>query len=253
MNQKNMINKKMENLSSMEVGEKLSRIKRVNFKKLFFIVILILAIGGTATSIYYFKQYRDLKANPNLEAQKETESLVSALGKLMELPSDETPTVATISDKEKLKEQTFFAKAENGDKLLAYTKAMQAILYRPSTNKIINVAPLIIDQKEIDKQKEPVSVTPTPAGLKIAYYNGTETIGLAGESEKVVKKAYPSYETSAVSNASKKDYKETMVIDLTGKHQAEVSALAQLLGGKVSNLPEGEARPSADVLVISGK
>lgn len=248
-----MVNKTMEKLSSTEIDEKIGRAKGGKLKKIFFVIILILAIGGSVTSVYYFKQYRGLKANPNLEAQKETESLVSALGKLMELPSDETPTVATISDKEKLKEQTFFAKAENGDKLLAYTKSMQAILYRPSTNRIINVAPLIIDQADIDKQEKRVSVTPTPTNLKIAYYNGTETIGLASESEKVVKKTYPSYETSAVSNASKKDYQETLVVDLTGKHQAVASALAELLGGKVGNLPEGEVRPIADVLVISGK
>ncbi len=248
-----MANKKTENLSSTEVGKKNVQAKSGKpKKKLFFIFILILAIGGTITSLYYFKQYHDLKANPNLEAQKETESLVSALGKLMELPSDEIPTVATVLDKEKLKDQSFFDKAENGDKLLAYTKAKQAILYRPSTNKIINIAP-IIDQNEDVKQEEPESVAPTPANLKIAYYNGTETNGLAGKSEKVVKNAYPSYETSVVSNASKKDYKETLVIDLTGEHQTEVSALAQILGGKVSDLPEGEDRPNADVLVISGK
>jgi hypothetical protein len=64
----------------------------------------------------------------------------------MELPVGETPTVATISDKEKLKDQPFFKMAENGDILFAYTTAMQAILYRPSTNKIINVAPITINQ-----------------------------------------------------------------------------------------------------------
>lgn len=143
-----MFKRKMENLSSVDVNEKVGRVKRMNFKKIFYIFILILAISGTITSVYYFKQYRDLKANPNLEAQRETESLVASLSKLMELPADETPTIATIADKDKLKDQPFFAKAENGDKLLAYTKAMQAILYRPSANKIINVAPIIINQQE---------------------------------------------------------------------------------------------------------
>lgn len=63
----------------------------------------------------------------------------------MELPKEETPTIATISDKEKLKGQVFFDAAENGDVLFAYTTAMKAILYRPSTNKIINVAPIAIN------------------------------------------------------------------------------------------------------------
>lgn len=148
MNLKNMLKRKMENFSSVDVGEKISRVKRMNPKRFIFILILIFAVGGTTTAVYYFKQYRDLKANPNLEAQRETESLVVELGKLMELPADETPTIATIADKDKLKDQPFFAKAENGDKLLAYTKAMQAILYRPSVNKIINVAPIVIDSNK---------------------------------------------------------------------------------------------------------
>lgn len=251
MDLKSILKRKMENLSSANVGEKISRLKRINAKRLFFILILIFAVGGTTTAVYYFKQYRDLKANPNLEAQRETESLVAELGKLMELPTDETPTIATIADKDKLKDQPFFAKAENGDKLLAYTKAMQAILYRPSANKIINVAPIILNQQEGVTQNKPTSVA--PVGLKIAYYNGTEVTSLSGQAEKAVKNAYPNYHTGVLTGASKKDYKETLVIDLTEKYSQEVSAIAQLLGGKVGSLPDGEIRPDADILVISGK
>ncbi|MBI5022764.1 MAG: hypothetical protein HZC05_01180 [Candidatus Magasanikbacteria bacterium] len=127
-------------------------------KKILPIIVLVLAIGGVIGSVYYYRQYQALKANPNLEAQRETEALVLTLGKLMELPADETPTVATITEKEKLKDQPFFAKAENGDKLLAYTKTQQAILYRPSINKIINVGPIVINQnqQESTAQNEPV-------------------------------------------------------------------------------------------------
>ncbi|MBI3495366.1 hypothetical protein HY065_01950 [Candidatus Berkelbacteria bacterium] len=126
-------------------------------KKILPIIVVILAVGGVIGSVYYYRQYQALKANPNLEAQRETEALVLALGKLMELPTDETPTVATIQDKDKLKDQPFFVKAENGDKLLAYTKAQQAILYRPPTNKIINVGPIVINQNQQNRtaQNEP--------------------------------------------------------------------------------------------------
>ena len=81
----------------------------------------------------------------------------------MELPQDEVPTVATISDKEKLAGQTFFARAENGDILFAYTTAMEAILYRPSTNKIINVAPISINQSQ-NLNQGTKKVTPTMQG-----------------------------------------------------------------------------------------
>lgn len=103
--------------------------------------------------------------NPNLEAQKEAETLVAALGKLMELPVGETPTIATISDREKLNDQIFFKAAENGDKLFAYNTAMIAILYRPSTNKIINVAPISINQPPNGVQDAKQS-TSTPVNSK---------------------------------------------------------------------------------------
>lgn len=73
---------------------------------------------------------------------------MSAVGKLMVLPSDETPTLATVLDKEQLKDQPFFADSQNGDKILIYTKAKKAIIYRLDGNKLINVGPIILDQTQ---------------------------------------------------------------------------------------------------------
>lgn len=67
------------------------------------------------------------------------------------LPSDEQPTVATVSDPNKLKDQPFFAGAEKDDKLLIYTNSKKAIIYRPSTNKIINVGPIAISDSGIEQ------------------------------------------------------------------------------------------------------
>jgi hypothetical protein len=233
--------------------------KRLRWKKivvLSFMLILVISVG---TSIYYYRQYNALRADPNLEAQRETARLVLAVGKFMELPADETPTVATIQDKDKLKDQPFFAKAENGDKLLAYTKAMKAILYRPSTNKIIEVAPIYINQPEepnqlenVVNQQEQSAVTP-PAGLKIAYYNGTETQGLSTQVEETIKATYPNYQTSLLTNATKKDYQETLVVDLIGTYGKEADEIASLIGGKTGLLPEGEILPDGDILIISGE
>ena len=85
----------------------------------------------------------------------------------MELPEGETPTVATISDKEKLTGQPFFKSPENGDILFAYTTAMKAILYRPSTNKIINVAPITINQtQDVSPAMKKGPVTPVATTTK---------------------------------------------------------------------------------------
>ncbi len=245
--------------SGIEATQKISKasfIKHIGLKRWLTIFVILLAVGGIITSVYYFKQYSALKANPNLEAEKETESLVDSLGKLMELPTDETPTVATVLDIEKLKDQPFFAKAQNGDKLLAYTNTMQAILYRPSNNKIINVAPLMIDQQEQGGigNEEPISQTPQVIiDPKIAYYNGTETIGLSGQAEKIIKEKYPNSQTTDLTNATKKDYQENLIIDLSGKFSNEVQEIASALGGEVVSMPEGETVPKADILIISGQ
>jgi len=62
------------------------------------------------------------------------------VGKLMVLPEGETPTIATVSDPDKLKDQAFFAHAKTGDKVLIYAKAKKAILYSPTDNRIVEVA-----------------------------------------------------------------------------------------------------------------
>jgi hypothetical protein len=82
-------------------------------------------------------------ANPQALVQKQSDELIAKVGTLMNLPKDETPTVANVSDAAAAKKQSpFFANAQNGDKVLMYVKTGEAVLYRPSTNKIILVAPL---------------------------------------------------------------------------------------------------------------
>ena len=143
--------------------------KKTKMRKLLSIIIILIAIFGVYGSFHYYNKYQSLKVNPNAEAEKETKRLVGVLGALMELPQGETPTVATISDKEKLKGQAFFDKAENGDILFAYTNSMKAILYRPSTNKIINVAPITINQQQdLNQGTQPQANISIPPALKTA-------------------------------------------------------------------------------------
>jgi len=123
-------------------------LRRLGPKKISLLILIIVAIAGVYGSVHFYNKYKALTVNPNAEAAKETQRLVGVLGKLMELPQGEVPTIATISDKEKLSGQPFFAQAENGDILFAYTSAMKAILYRPSTNKIVNFAPISINQPQ---------------------------------------------------------------------------------------------------------
>lgn len=100
------------------------------------ITLLALSVGGMT---YFYNQTR---SDPVKEAKADFDKTLAEVGKLMVLPTDETPTFATVSDPEKLKDQPFFANAEKGDKVLVYSSSRKAILYRPSLNKIIEVAPI---------------------------------------------------------------------------------------------------------------
>ena len=116
------------------------------------LAVIILALGfGT---FYFYNKYQEIKKNPDIVAKEETAELKEKVGTLMVLPSNEEPTVATITDVSKLQEQDFFKDAKNGDKLLAYVENKKAILYRPSTNKIINVAPIYISTESTDDNVE---------------------------------------------------------------------------------------------------
>ncbi len=112
-------------------------------------LLFILSLAGNGVLAFRLKQQSTevsmLKANPNAIADQQTKDLVEKVGKLIELPADETPTIATVNDPEKLKDQPFFAKAQVGQKVLIYTGAKKAILFDEAANKIIDVAPLTIN------------------------------------------------------------------------------------------------------------
>lgn len=76
------------------------------------------------------------------QGKDEATQLVSQLSKYLELPTGETPTLATVTDVESLKTQQFFKNAQNGDKVLLYAKSGKAILYRPASKKIVDISSL---------------------------------------------------------------------------------------------------------------
>jgi hypothetical protein len=138
------------------------KLVRENYKKIAIIaIILVLAL----TSLYFYNQYQSTKSllqSSTQQGSDESKKLVEAVGKLIELPTNEQPTLATVSDKTKLKDQAFFANAQNGDKVLIYSKAKKAILYRPSINKIIEVAPVNLGANNEPNLNPTASVSETP-------------------------------------------------------------------------------------------
>ena len=132
-------------------SSKSSRRKFKSRKRLVILIVVLVVVGGALYFGYRYKQAQKEIArlsNPTEAAKVVVNELVTKVSVLVEVPSDETPTVATVSDASKLRNQPFFANSENGDKVLIYPQARKAILYRPSTNKVITIAPVNIGDKE---------------------------------------------------------------------------------------------------------
>jgi len=130
-------------------------------KNLVFGLVIILLVASMGTAAFLYAQVVELKQDPQKRLQQEAEGLIERVGRLVVLPEEERPTIATVSDVEQIKDQPFFANAKNGDKVLIYTNARKAILYDPVNDKIVEIAPLNIG-------------TPEPPGTETSPEEGPE-------------------------------------------------------------------------------
>jgi hypothetical protein len=116
-----------------------------SFKILFalMVVIAISALGSTALLWQKLQNLEPAVATDKLEMN----SLVKEIGQFLDLPQDETPTLLTISTLEGLENQPFFKNAMIGDKVLVYEKNTKAVLWRPSTHKVIEASIISISPR----------------------------------------------------------------------------------------------------------
>ena len=102
------------------------------------IFIIIIAIGFGGLFYYRLNKLQDISVNKKA-LTKEKNNLISKVSDIYLFPEGEIPTIATVSDPALIKEQGFFGNSLKGDKVLIFTKAGKAILYRPDLNKIVEI------------------------------------------------------------------------------------------------------------------
>lgn len=127
---------------------------RSNMGLLLLILVAILATTGFGLM---FKKYMETKKQLEVVtsaegqkaiAQKEVSALLEKVGKLIVLPQNEEPTVATITDAEALKqEQSFYIDAKNGNRVIIYMQAKKAIIYDEENNILVNVGPIFLNEE----------------------------------------------------------------------------------------------------------
>lgn len=222
--------------------------KNPNLLNIILLILLIAALCGFAWSFWRYWTIRQevrFLSTPQGQQElnkKEVDNVVAAVGKLIVLPTDQQPTVATIQDVVALaKEQPFFNGAENGDKLLFYQD--KAIIYSTKYDKLVNVGPVYNQGGQAMKSDSQSSL------LNVDVRNGSEKVG-AGRTLADGLTAKGLCQIKEVTNAIKTSYSKTILVNLTNK---DASALEKELGVKaVKAMPEGEAPSQADVLIIVG-
>lgn len=222
------------------------------------ITVLLTSLGiGLLLVFLYFKNSNSQKVlgGSSESKEKQVQNIIDKVGQLIQLPKSEKPTVATVSDITKLADQPFFANAKNGDQVLIYSVAKKAVLYRPSENKIIEVAPINLGLSSPNSESATAKVSPTvvQAQYKVEVLNGTLTPGLATQTQQKIESNLSNYNVTVKADASKSDYSETIVVNVSGVSKSAAEKLAGVLNANVQSLPDGETvKSGVDLLVILG-
>jgi hypothetical protein len=235
------------------------------------IVIVLFVVVLLGLSGYFYNQYRIAQQrlnNPQQAVLDDVHALTATVGKLMILPSED-PTVATVADVDKLKGQRFFANAQNGDKVLIYNNSKEAVLYRPSINKIVEIMPINIQVSPTPAPPTGVQAgtvtpaaqalvptaipTPVSQAYKFTLRNGTLVTGLAKRYETEVTAKIPTAQIVGSDNAKRRDYSKTTIVAVSAAAQGLTQEIAGKLGIMSGTLPAGEDAPAgADFLIIIG-
>lgn len=223
-------------------------------------IFLIILVG---LSIFYFMEKQKITATSSFEAQQtvtkdEVKNLVAKISKLIGLPKEEEPIVATIVNVEALsKEQPFYANAHDGDKVLVYLKTQKAIIYDPKQNILVNVGPIFANQNQninVENNLDPIAEQKNKIGkINIEIRNGTNepTKGMVVANELSRNEGF---KIIAVESAKKSNYEKNILIDLSNGTKKEIIIeLEKIMGvNAIKALPKGEPDTKAEVLLIIG-
>lgn len=226
--------------------------KKTSLKTILRVVVVLGLMGFAGWSFLKYQQTKtqvDQLSNPEAQQEaiaKEREEVLAKVGKLMILPEDEEPTIATVTDAEVLAQyQPFFRKASDGDKVIIYVQSGKSIIYSPDKNIIVNVGTISVQGNNALKLD-----TENPLNVEI------RTGGASQERVDVlIEQLGKVVNVSNVMEAANQDYQGPVIVALTDDEvrlqQAQIFA-ANLGVQLTTELPVGEAPSDAEVVVIVG-
>ena len=107
-------------------------------------IVLIIIVLVASMSIFLGILYKNQMATKQKARAKAEQETVDKISKLLRLPN-ETPIFVTVFNEKDFENNDLFRKVKTGDKILVYLNSKQAIIYRPSTNQVIEVLPVKAD------------------------------------------------------------------------------------------------------------
>lgn len=231
-----------------------SRRKKFVYGLLAFLALSVI-IAVIVQNFSLRSQVRNLEGKLAVSGQEqtadETGQIIEAVGRLIILPAGEQPAIATVSDTQKLAGQQFFANAKVGDKVLIYTQSKKAILFRPSENRLIEIAPISAGSE--NATTAPVSGSePVARVYNLEIRNASGKPGAAAAMAEKFKNL-PQFSVAKIGNASsvRPDTSVTASVSLTDAAESLIKEIIPQAEMQAP-LPEGEPPSLADILIILG-
>jgi len=132
-----------ESINMERIAQKRPLLSRAfRLAKRYSIPLFILLLALCCLAFYALGRESVYSAHPELSGAEQANQILAKVGALIQLPNEQ-PSMATINDAASAKKnQPFLANAANGDVLIVFPNAQTALLYRPSSNKLIAVGPV---------------------------------------------------------------------------------------------------------------
>jgi hypothetical protein len=99
-------------------------------------IVLVVTSMIVLAAIYKNETTKKEKARITEEQQ-----IIDKISKLLRLPN-ELPIVTTVYNEKDFENDSIFRVVKTGDKILLFINAKQSVVYRPSTNQVIEVLPV---------------------------------------------------------------------------------------------------------------
>lgn len=193
-------------------------------------LILLLALSAAG---YFFVRYTQVNKKYSAIPDIKNQQTLASVGKIIDLPKDETPSLYEVKDKDKLATtqaaKDFFDKAANGDVIIVYQKANVAVIYRPKDNKVIKT-----DTAEKLSEVKVAVIAPSDLQQKTV-----EQLQAQFSNINIISKDTPKVSESG-----------SYVVDATGANAQAAQAFASKLGLSVGQLPDGETKPEGAALIV---